>query len=199
MIKKQLLLTYFIAIFAVTTNVHAMRRIKKWIKHRHQTRLHNKLIDAIQGGNLAAVRAHLKRGADVNWQSTDNEATALLFAVVWARVWTRNTIVQELIDNKANPNLPNRNNETPLLYAAQWGYHTIAHLLIEAGAHLDVLARQSNRTALMEATLNGSTKTVHLLLTAGADIDIKDENNLTALDFATICMSGFIDNGPVIR
>lgn len=77
----------------------------------------------------------------------------------------------------------NKTGWTPLHYAATTGQVAVIDLLLENYAYID--AESPNRsTPLMMAAHYGSTDSVQKLLSAGADPLLKNEQGLTAIDFA---------------
>ncbi len=56
--------------------------------------------------------------------------------------------------------------------ASAGGFITVVHILIQAGAQLDLLDKDQN-TSLMLATVNGRNDVVKYLIKAGADISFK--------------------------
>lgn len=91
--------------------------------------------------------------------------------------------VKALLARDADVNKPGW---TPLHYAASAGtaQHTaILALLIEQHAYIDAPS-PNGTTALMMAAQYGSAEAVQLLLTEGADPTLKNQQGLTASDFA---------------
>ncbi len=71
---------------------------------------------AARDGDVAAVRAQLASGADVNAAETDG-TTALL----WATYQGSPELVKLLLDAGAEPNVPNKFGVTPLLQSSRIG------------------------------------------------------------------------------
>ncbi|GAC1601009.1 MAG: ankyrin repeat domain-containing protein [Ramlibacter sp.] len=77
----------------------------------------------------------------------------------------------------------NKTGWTPLHYAATHGHLDIINFLLENYAYID--AESPNRTTpLMMAAMYGSAQAVKLLLDAGADPTLRNEQGLSAIDFA---------------
>ena len=77
----------------------------------------------------------------------------------------------------------NQRDWTPLHYAATGGHARVAAFLI--GAHADVNAESPNgSTPLMMAAMYGNAATVKLLLESGADPEVRNDQGLSAEDFA---------------
>ena len=123
------------------------------------------LIQAVMNQDLAAARALVAAGADVNLRQLDG-ATALHWAVHWEDL----EATEFLISAGANVDTANDLRVTPLLMACTSGNAVIVETLLEAGANpRDALS--SGETALMLASRAGSVKAVEALLTRGTDVD----------------------------
>lgn len=72
---------------------------------------------------------------------------------------------------------------TSLHVAADKGYLSCVHVLVQAGAQVDVMDR-NQLTPLMLAASKGRTEVVKYLVRVGADIAIKGEDGMTALHMA---------------
>jgi len=72
---------------------------------------------------------------------------------------------------------------TPLHYAATNGHLTTMELLLDEHAYIDA-ASPNGTTPLMMAAHYGTAAAVKLLLAAGADPGLKNDQGLTAIDFA---------------
>lgn len=71
----------------------------------------------------------------------------------------------------------------PLHYAATNGHLEVMRLLLDENAYIDA-ASPNNTTPLMMAAHYGTSTAVKLLLEAGADPVLKNDQGLTAIDFA---------------
>ena len=89
-------------------------------------------------------------------------------------------VAKQLIDRGADVNKPGW---APLHYAATKGHVAVMELLLENHAYIDA-ASPNGSTPLMMASLYGTASAVKLLLDAGADPLLKNEQGLTAIDFA---------------
>ena len=89
-------------------------------------------------------------------------------------------ICQQLILKGADVNKPGW---APLHYAATHGHLEVISLLLENDAYIDA-ASPNGTTPLMMAAQYGTPAAVQLLLEAGADPLLKNDQALTALDFA---------------
>ncbi|HOX48864.1 MAG TPA: ankyrin repeat domain-containing protein [Spirochaetales bacterium] len=70
----------------------------------------------------------------------------------------------------------------PLLCLAARGRHlSVANLLVEAGASLDLQSEDRGYSALMDAVHSGAAEIVELLLSRGAALDLRSKDGQTAL------------------
>ncbi|XP_040013282.1 histone-lysine N-methyltransferase EHMT1 [Xiphias gladius] len=82
-----------------------------------------------------------------------------------------------------NFKMESQNKRTPLHAAAETGHKDICHMLVQAGANLD-MCDEDQRTPLMEACENNHMDTVLYLLRAGASATHKDVEGFTCLHLA---------------
>lgn len=137
------------------------------------------LIDAVKKGDVSAVRAQLKGGANVNTPEGDG-ATALH----WAVYRDSADLVKLLLDAGASAKTANDLGVTPLHLAAANGNTAIIKLLLDRKADANA-AQASGVTPLMEATRAGSVDAVRLLLANGAQVNARESaRGQTALMWA---------------
>ncbi|XP_058473785.1 histone-lysine N-methyltransferase EHMT1 isoform X1 [Solea solea] len=93
-------------------------------------------------------------------------------------------VLMMLVDG-IDPNfkMESQNKRTPLHAAAEAGYKDICHMLVQAGANLD-MCDDDQRTPLMEACENNHMESVLYLLRAGASATHKDAEGFTCLHLA---------------
>ena len=112
---------------------------------------------------------------DVNQLNSQGESP-LMLAVIKGQA----EIAAKLLEKKADVN---KTGWTALHYAASAGHLDLIRLLLENSAYID--AESPNRTTpLMMAARYGSAAAVKLLLDQDADPHLKNQQGLTALDFA---------------
>lgn len=92
-------------------------------------------------------------------------------------------MVKLLLEKKAEVDLKDASDRTPLLWAAKNGHDTVVRLLLEEKAEVDS-KEASGRTPLSCAAENGHYTVVKLLLEWKAKVDLKDTNGQTPLLWA---------------
>ena len=145
---------------------------------------------AAQARDLAAVRALLKSGADVNAAQGDG-----MTALHWAASHGDADLTSMLLYAGANVRALSRlGGYAPLHLAAQAGAATVIDALIAGGARVD-LATATGATALMLAAASGNAAAVQRLLEHRADVNaIESAQGQTALMFAAA-----LDRSEVVR
>lgn len=107
---------------------------------------------------------------------TDHDESPLMMAALKGDL----ELARRLIDRGADVNKPGW---APLHYAATSGHLEIMQLLLDNFAYIDA-ASPNGTTPLMMAAHYGTAEAVKLLLEAGADPRLKNQQGLTAIDFA---------------
>ena len=164
---------------------------------------------AVQVDNVRTVQTLLQRGFDPNTVNPEG-VPALMVAVrepslkvaellaSWPQTRTevRNAhdesplmlaalkgflpLVKKLVNNDADVNKPGW---TPLHYAATGGHVPVIEFLLDESAYIDAES-PNGTTPLMMAAMYGSPEAVKVLIQAGADLTLKNQQGMTALDFA---------------
>lgn len=135
-------------------------------------------------GLLLAIREPSLKVAGVllNWPKTDveartaNDESALMLAALKGHL----ELAHKLIARDADVN---KTGWTPLHYAATGGHVAVMRLLLENSAYIDA-SSPNGSTPLMLAAMYGTPTAVKLLLEEGADPLLKNDQGLTAIDFA---------------
>ena len=112
---------------------------------------------------------------DVNAINSKGESPLMLAALKGQEV-----VAQRLMDKGADVN---KTGWTPLHYAASGGSVPLLKLLIKNHAYIDAES-PNGTTPLMMAAMYGTGVAVELLLQEGADPRLKNQQGLTALEFA---------------
>ena len=134
--------------------------------------------DAVMRGDLAAARALIQKGSDVNAPQGD-KATALHWAVYRDSVEAVDMLVRAGAKSSAN-----REGMTPLAMAALFGNPQIVDRLLEAGADAKALG-PNGESMMMFAARNGNTDVIRLLVEAGANVNAREPvRGTTALMWA---------------
>lgn len=127
-------------------------------------------IEAVRNrdGNAAMELLNARGSLVVNGRNLRGE-TALLVAIGNRdSVWT-----QFLLQNGANPDLPDTDGETPLIAASRIGFIDAVDWLLDHGASVDG-ANRRGETALIVAVQQRQAPVVRMLLQKGADPDRSD-------------------------
>lgn len=137
---------------------------------------------ALRGGSLQAADVLLKDPAlDVNALNAAGESALMMAALKGRTEWAR-----RLIERGAQVN---KSGWSPLHYAATGPEPAVVTLLLERGAEVDA-ASPNRSTPLMMAAQYGSEASVDLLLARGADPRLKNDQGLSAADFARLGQRG---------
>ena len=157
--------------------------------------------DAAERGDLAAVQALLREGADPNaaqndgmtglhWAASRNDvetARALLYAGATVRVATRlggyaplhlasraghAEVVDVLLEAGADANRYTTTGATALHFAAEADAADVIEALAARGGDVDAPDRFAERTPLMFAAARGANRAVDALTAAGADLSL---------------------------
>jgi uncharacterized protein len=137
--------------------------------------VHGLLIAAREGSLKVAALLLSQNKTQVEVRSAQDES-----ALMMAALGGYESLAKNLIERGADVN---KTGWTPLHYAATKGHLAIMKLLLEHHAYID--AESPNKTTpLMMAAMYGTLDAVKLLIEAGADLGLKNEQDLTAFDFA---------------
>jgi ankyrin repeat protein len=147
--------------------------------------------DAAMRGDLAAVRALLRDGADVNAAHGDG-----MTALHWAAERSEPAIAQVLLYAGANVDAVTRiGHYTPLHLASEAGSAPVIELLLAAGGEVGKRTTTGGVTALHLAAASGSVEAVGLLLDHGAEIDARE----SAWGQTPLIFAAARDRGDAIR
>lgn len=169
------------------------------------------LHEAVQRGDLSAVKRLLKAGADPNAKNDlgatpldDSPAKgpvmvkallkagadprlandALGMALTFAPPSDRTTVVQLLLDHGADPNGRKVARGQILFLACTNGWDEVVRLLLDAGA--DVNARGGEGPPLIGAVTGNRLQLIELLIRRGANVNLTDRNRLSPMSVAKL-------------
>ena len=147
--------------------------------------------DAAMRGDLAAVRALLRDGADVNAAHGDG-----MTALHWAAERGEPAIAEVLLYAGANVDAVTRiGHYTPLHLASKAGSAPVIEILLAAGGEVGKRTTSGGVTALHLAAASGNAAAVGLLLDHGAEIDARE----SAWGQTPLVFAAARDRGEVIR
>jgi ankyrin repeat protein len=135
------------------------------------------LVIALREKQLDVAKA-LINAKDIDFDKTNKVGeTPLMMAALNGLM----PIVKLLVDDKEVE--INKTGWTPLHYAASMGRDEVVKYLVDHAAYIDAES-PNGTTPLMMAVRGGHITTVKLLLDEGADMRLKNQQNMTAIDFA---------------
>ncbi|XP_024871481.1 uncharacterized protein LOC112454357 isoform X3 [Temnothorax curvispinosus] len=134
-----------------------------------------KMIAALEEGNLENLKNCLKNGADINARSINSWAT-----LHFAAKGSSPEVIKFILDQNLSVDVKDINGQSPLHIAAAHGRKNIVEFFIKAGLHVDDLDN-SLKTPLHVAAQNGHKDTVVVLLKNKANTIAKDETGLSPL------------------
>ncbi|XP_038607342.1 double zinc ribbon and ankyrin repeat-containing protein 1 isoform X2 [Tachyglossus aculeatus] len=94
------------------------------------------------------------------------------------------SLIEELLDEGADPNCKNNEDRPVLTVAVLNMHHEAIPILVQKGADIDQLSGPLRNTALHEATLLEAVKCIEVLLGCNASIKKKNEKGMSAYDLA---------------
>ena len=134
------------------------------------------LIVAVREPSLKVISVLLE-APNVNVETrTQQDESPLMLAALKGLT----DLCRQLVSHGADVNKPGW---TPLHYAATNGHLTTMALLLDEHAYIDA-ASPNGTTPLMMAAHYGTVEAVKLLLAAGADPALRNDQDLSAIDFA---------------
>ena len=158
---------------APSTTLPRMRPLKAAIEEVYHGGSPDVMLDII--GRL------IQHGADVNARDDEHHLTPLLAAIYW----NNRDAARLLLKAGADPNVVNRNRESPLSMAVEQDDLDTAALLLRHGAEQSInsFGGVGGMTPLGVAASNLNIPMMRLLLEAGADPETQDADRQTARDY----------------
>jgi ankyrin repeat protein len=148
------------------------------------------IADAAKARDVAAVKAMLTNGGDVNAAQGDG-----MTALHWAATHGDAALTQMLLAAGANIRATTRlGGITALHIASQGGHANVVAALIAAGADANA-ATSTGATAVMLAARAGSTDTVTRLVETGAEVNAKEK----AFGQTALMIAAGLDRADVVR
>jgi ankyrin repeat protein len=135
------------------------------------------MISASQKGDLKALRAAIRNGADVNERFSDEKGgfTSLLHLLAYQG---RADVLKILLEANANPDRKDSHGETPIKSAILGGHLELVRLLLEFGASVNDCDEDGD-TPLHIALFNNKIVIARLLFSHGGDVDIQNKRGIT--------------------
>jgi ankyrin repeat protein len=135
------------------------------------------VLEANEEVNKKSKRSVKFQNSMINRREFSGGSTALSMAVIQEN----EAVVELLLKYGANPNIQNKNEWTPLMYAADKRHKNIAEMLLKHYANPNNQSREGGTVALHLAILNTDEDIVKLLLKNKADPNVKDSSGWTSL------------------
>ncbi|XP_053253294.1 double zinc ribbon and ankyrin repeat-containing protein 1 isoform X4 [Podarcis raffonei] len=132
------------------------------------------------------VKRMMKTGTCLEKEEKLTTESRQLLKEVGPKGQGRPFVVEQLIDEGADPNCTNSEDQAALTLAVLNRHHGVIPILVQKGANVDHQSRPLNNTALHEAVLLGleGWECVDALLGCNADIKKKNSRGLSACDLA---------------
>ncbi|KAK5830648.1 Serine/threonine-protein phosphatase 6 regulatory ankyrin repeat subunit A [Gossypium arboreum] len=172
----------------------------------------NVLFSAVQVGDLETVEALVKRESNLLHHTTVYDRhSALHIAAAYGQI----EILAMLLEKSVNPDVVNRQKQTPLMLAAMHGNISCVKKLIEAGANILMFDSIHGRTCLHYAAYYGHSDCLQAILSAAQSspvavswgyarfVNIRDAKGATPLHLAARqrrpdCVHILLDNGALV-
>lgn len=141
-----------------------------------------KFLEAVEKSDLEKVKELVNRNSTIVDSRDLSDGHSALHTLVKRRdgPWLR-----YILTLGANPNLPDKKGNTPLMLASQIGYIEGIEMLAQRGAKVDE-PNDAGETPLILAVHKRDIPMLRILLAAGADPDRSDNSGRTARDYAKL-------------
>ncbi|KAI9737017.1 MAG: hypothetical protein M1834_000606 [Cirrosporium novae-zelandiae] len=110
-------------------------------------------------------------------------ANKIVLGIHLAAFFCLKTILKYLFQGNIDVDIEDCDNQTPLFYAAKYGYEEMAQMLLERNARVNARDKWNN-TPLFYAAINGHSTVMQTLLSYGAEIDAQNQSLQTPLYYA---------------
>jgi len=137
------------------------------------------LLDAAEQGNLPLMDEYLKGSQLVNMRNA-----CLWTPLMKAAINGQLAAVEKLLAKGADVDLVDKGGYSAMMLAASNNFASVVELLIKHGADINRIEHTHGLSALIWASKRGHSETVRVLLQYQADPHIRDDENMTALDYA---------------
>ncbi len=137
------------------------------------------LLDAAEQGDLPAMEDFLQGRQLLNMRDACRW-TPLMKAALNGHY----PAVKKLLDKGAEVDLVDKGSYTAMMLAASNNFADVVELLLENGAEVDHVEQTHGWSALIWSSKRGHIETVAVLLQHDADRFIRDDKNMTALQYA---------------
>jgi len=134
------------------------------------------LMIAVSERHKQLISTLLMKKARLNFKSKDTEQTALMIAICNGIP----EVAEKLIFSGAAVKGFDKEGNTTLLHAAEFGYSSLVNILIGKGVNVNC-ANKKGITPLTAAIRNGHVDCAAILLDRGANIEAREEDNRTPL------------------
>src|SRR5262245_34304671 len=139
------------------------------------------LMHCARTGNLEGVKSLMARKADVSAKDSEEQQTALMWAVAQKHA----DAAKALIDGGADIHAKSRGGFTPIMFAARVGAIEAVDVLVAAKADINEVG-PVGMTPLVLASASGQTDFAIHVLDKGADPNAKDQHGATAMHYAIL-------------
>ena len=130
--------------------------------------------------NVECTNFLVEKGADVN-DADNNGNTALHRCCQYGQ----HSTLKVLLNEKADQNVENRKELTPLMIASSKGHGKCCRYLLKFGANVNAHQKISGNSSLSSASEKGHLAVVKILIENGGDVHLSEKWKLTALHRAS--------------
>ncbi|MCX5922735.1 MAG: ankyrin repeat domain-containing protein [Candidatus Dependentiae bacterium] len=179
--KKIVYITFSVAIVSIAFvyAVSVQSEKKNHVIKVDKVTLNAQLFDAASKGDVAAVKAAIKAGADVDARD-EHERIPMMLAVLNAH----GNVVEVLLELGSNPNAVDSYQCPSLIKASYKGDSVAVRALLKAGSYINAINKYGE-SALINAAEYGHKDIVELLLQQpGIDRSLRTKEGHSALDVA---------------